>query len=69
LWLSYPFLGKEGYLYIYICAYIYEDDDKRGWAQWFSPVIPVAQEAEIDRITIQGQPRQKVIETSYQPTS
>jgi hypothetical protein len=28
-------------------------------AQWLMSVIPVTQEAEIMRITIQGQPRQK----------
>jgi hypothetical protein len=31
--------------------------------QWLIPVIPTTQEAEIGRITVQGQPRQKVSET------
>jgi hypothetical protein len=32
----------------------------KGQAQWLIPVIPATREAEIRRITVQGQPRQKV---------
>jgi hypothetical protein len=33
------------------------------WVQWLTPVIPTIQEVEIGRITVQGQPQQKVSET------
>jgi hypothetical protein len=35
-------------------------------AQWFTTVILATQQAEIRRITVQGQPRQKVDEISFQ---
>jgi hypothetical protein len=33
------------------------------WVQWFMPIIPATQETEIERILVQGQPRQKVLKT------
>jgi hypothetical protein len=33
------------------------------------PIIPAAQKVEIRKITVQGQPRQKVSETLSHPTS
>jgi hypothetical protein len=32
------------------------------WAQWHAPVIPAVWEAELRRITIPGQPRQKSLQ-------
>jgi hypothetical protein len=34
---------------------------------WLTPIIPATQGAEIGRMEIQGQPQQKVSETSSQP--
>jgi hypothetical protein len=36
---------------------------KDSWVQWFVPIIPASWEAEIRRITVQGQPRKKVSKT------
>jgi hypothetical protein len=36
---------------------------------WLTPVIPAIQEAQMGRMTVQGQPRQKAKETPSQPTS
>jgi hypothetical protein len=38
-----------------------------GWGQWHMPVTVPAQEAEIWRILIQGQPKQTVSKTTSQP--
>jgi hypothetical protein len=40
---------------------------KLGQVKWLATVIPATQKAEIRRITVQGQPRQKVTKTPYQP--
>jgi hypothetical protein len=44
-------------------------NDKYNWAQWLMPIIPLTQEMDIRRNTIQGQPRQKVSKNLSQPTS
>jgi hypothetical protein len=33
----------------------------RGWASWFTSVIPDTQEVEIGRIVVQGQLRKKLV--------
>jgi hypothetical protein len=38
-------------------------------AQWFKPIILASWEAEIGRIMVQGQPEQKVCQTSSQPVA
>jgi hypothetical protein len=40
-----------------------------GQAQWLSLIIPATQEAEVKRIMVQGQPRQKLIKTPSQSIS
>jgi hypothetical protein len=36
------------------------------WARWYHSVIPATQEAEIGRVTVRGQSRQKLLETLSQ---
>jgi hypothetical protein len=40
---------------------------KWGQVQWFKPRILTTWEAEIGKMLVQGQPKQKVTETSSQP--
>jgi hypothetical protein len=32
----------------------------KGWAQWFMPIIPATQEAEIGSLIVQGSPDKKL---------
>jgi hypothetical protein len=41
-------------------------DQDVSWAQWLKPVTLATQEAEVRRIRVQGQPKQKVNKTSPQ---
>jgi hypothetical protein len=48
------------------CDQAHFKDENTTRAQWPMSIIPATQEAEI-RITVQGQPKQKVNETPSQP--